>query len=196
MIKYYIYALCEPETEVIRYIGQTRQTLKQRYKNHISSSKTEKLYKAYWIKKLLSNGEKPTLMVLDILYVDNISKENQLFIDKWEYFYIQKYKKLTRLTNDREIEGFRKTKRETRGNSRKTMLKISKEKGWCKSIKLRHIETGEIFEFASVREAWKTLGMREEQLRLLRKGWNMVKQSGKLYKKIIKQCKGYEIVID
>lgn len=59
----YVYGLCEPETDNVRYIGSSVNP-KERYHGHLSASR---LYgsspKEKWICALLEQGKKPTLKV-------------------------------------------------------------------------------------------------------------------------------------
>jgi len=96
MIKYTIYALCEPDSEIIRYIGQTRRPLEERILEHLKSNRSKHLHKCRWILKILRAGKIPNVIILDEIPVDSVTIENQHFIDMWEYFYIQKYKNKTK----------------------------------------------------------------------------------------------------
>jgi len=58
----FIYALCDPDTEIIRYIGKSDDP-KVRYVQHIKDK--HKTYKVNWIKKLKSSGKVPLLKILE-----------------------------------------------------------------------------------------------------------------------------------
>ena len=65
----YIYKLIDPETNDIRYIGQT-DNIKRRYNDHISSSSNENsdcynTYKARWIRKLKSKELLPLIEIVE-----------------------------------------------------------------------------------------------------------------------------------
>lgn len=50
----FIYALCDPDTEEVRYIGKSNST-RRRYSDHINECRTNrKSHKISWIKSLLS----------------------------------------------------------------------------------------------------------------------------------------------
>lgn len=88
----YIYALKDPDTGTIRYIGKSNNP-RRRYNNHISNARNHRDGNRVgnWIRKLLSNNQKPTLEVL--LEVEE---------SKWqttEIEYITKYKEVYNLTN-------------------------------------------------------------------------------------------------
>jgi hypothetical protein len=73
----YIYALSDPETFKIRYIGKTIN-IKARLENHISRSKNFKTSRhvCNWIKSLLNKKLKPILTVIDTTDEENwVSKE-------------------------------------------------------------------------------------------------------------------------
>lgn len=64
-----IYSLSNPQTEEIRYIGQTRHTLKQRLSGHLCGSRCNKSNSFYtpvskWIRKLTAAGLKPVITEL------------------------------------------------------------------------------------------------------------------------------------
>ncbi len=66
MSSVYIYALVDPRTNVIRYVGKTK-TLSKRLAQHLSKTSLRKLtHKNNWIRSLLQHGLVPTLRVLEI----------------------------------------------------------------------------------------------------------------------------------
>lgn len=84
----YIYVLKDPITDEIRYVGQTND-IQRRYNDHISSSINENssdinTYKCRWIRKLLSDGSKPTIEIID--RCESLIESNIL-----EKYYIEKY---------------------------------------------------------------------------------------------------------
>lgn len=66
MMKKYIYVLYDPRNIFdLRYVGQTNN-LKKRYREHISNKELKKdSYKNRWIKKILAEGIKPEILVID-----------------------------------------------------------------------------------------------------------------------------------
>lgn len=60
----YIYALCDPKTNSIRYIGKSIRP-KERYTNHLNDN--SKTHKVNWINSLKSKGLKPTMIILQTL---------------------------------------------------------------------------------------------------------------------------------
>lgn len=60
-----IYALCDPDTKEIRYIGQTTN-LKARLLAHMTEAYAERRNspKVKWIRELLAQGKKPTIIAL------------------------------------------------------------------------------------------------------------------------------------
>lgn len=62
---YYVYALCEPGTEDVRYIGISIHP-KARLREHMGQYYYWRdSYKLGWIKKLKDAGQKPSLLILD-----------------------------------------------------------------------------------------------------------------------------------
>lgn len=60
----FIYALCEPDTEKIRYVGKSDRP-KSRLSMHIHGSNGYRSHLGHWIKSLISRGLRPKLEVLD-----------------------------------------------------------------------------------------------------------------------------------
>lgn len=68
-----IYGLIDPRYDIIRYVGQTVTTLKERFQGHMDEAKKidtsrDTYYKLNWIRKLLSLGlePKPVLLAYNI----------------------------------------------------------------------------------------------------------------------------------
>jgi len=64
-----IYALCDPLTEEVRYIGKTKRKAHTRLRNHITEAKRRiKLtHKANWVYSLLCKNLEPTMSVLEVV---------------------------------------------------------------------------------------------------------------------------------
>lgn len=60
----YIYALCDPITDEIRYIGKTCD-IAARYAHHVGDHLKQKTHKTNWIQSLLSIGISPKIFVLE-----------------------------------------------------------------------------------------------------------------------------------
>lgn len=76
----FIYALKEPDTGEIRYVGKTSNPDK-RFHEHIDNNPREKTRKYYWIQSLKSRGLEPVLEILD-----EVSGEHWR---QWEVAYIE-----------------------------------------------------------------------------------------------------------
>lgn len=59
----FIYALCEPGTRSIRYIGKTYR-IKQRFKEHLRDSIKNKTHLGNWLRLLKSQQQKPEMIIL------------------------------------------------------------------------------------------------------------------------------------
>lgn len=57
----FIYALCEPGTRTVRYIGKSRRVA-QRFSQHLRTK--AKTHLGFWIRKVVAGGEKPNLVVI------------------------------------------------------------------------------------------------------------------------------------
>ena len=82
--KVYIYGLKCPETGIIRYVGKSKKP-KSRYSAHLSHTKAKRydnmhLYR--WIAKLLRNGLKPELVILDTCNNENWKEKEKEWISK------------------------------------------------------------------------------------------------------------------
>lgn len=78
----FIYALKDPRTNIIRYIGKANEPYK-RYKNHLNKCRDKNTHKRNWINSLREEKLKPVLEILE-----------EVSIDKWkdyERMYIKKY---------------------------------------------------------------------------------------------------------
>ena len=87
---FYIYELIDPSTNEVRYIGQTVDAYERLY-NHLEEAKYGNSHKNKWIRKLVKNGMRPILNVIDEI-------ESDIYF--WEMFYINLYRSWgIRLTN-------------------------------------------------------------------------------------------------
>lgn len=80
----FIYALCDPSTMDIRYVGKSNNP-KSRFNCHIKESLDGKhSHKCCWIRTILQKGEKPHLWILDEVDIKDW--------EFWECFYIDLFK--------------------------------------------------------------------------------------------------------
>jgi hypothetical protein len=88
-----IYALCDPDTLEIRYVGQTRVSTERRLKQHIYAASRGKPFRSSkWIRSLVASGRRPVLQVLEIV--------NKTELDTAETAWIKDLRTLeARLTN-------------------------------------------------------------------------------------------------
>jgi group I intron endonuclease len=85
----FIYALVDPISKKIRYIGKSNEP-KKRYYQHLYRSERKRTHKECWINKLLREGLKPELIIIEECS------------DNWqerEKFYIAQYDNLTNSTS-------------------------------------------------------------------------------------------------
>ena len=79
----FIYALKDPRTNIVRYVGKANDPYK-RYQNHINKCRDKNTHKRNWINNLKQEKLKPILEILE-----------EVPVDKWKEFekmYIKKYK--------------------------------------------------------------------------------------------------------
>jgi hypothetical protein len=157
-----IYALKDPFTNEIRYLGRTKNSLKVRLNGHLSKAKQNKFktYKDNWI---LSLNLKPIIELLEIVY-------------GWE----ESYKREQELIKDYLNKGFRLTNLHDRGTggllrdiSDEQKLKISlkvkklhedgKLKCGRKSVDIYDLEGNFIKNCISYKEASEFIGISQKQ---------------------------------
>jgi|LauGreDrversion4_2_1035121.scaffolds.fasta_scaffold13238_4 predicted GIY-YIG superfamily endonuclease len=88
MERVYIYGLCTNVDDTIRYIGKTNN-LQKRLKSHYSQRNVSKTYKNNWINKVIDDGNKIIISIIE-----------EVNFEEWqerEIFWIEKYK--SNLTN-------------------------------------------------------------------------------------------------
>lgn len=86
-----IYKLIDPDTKQVRYIGYTSQELHLRVVTHLMCIRTHKKRKNHsnritWLTNLLKQGKIPIIKAIRIV------KEEEW--EKWEIYYIKKYRGL------------------------------------------------------------------------------------------------------
>lgn len=87
-----IYALSDPESHEIRYVGKTVKNIKVRFSEHISKSlKNPTSYKDYWIKSLDEKGLRPLITLIETCEKD--------IWEIREKYWISHYRSFSRLTN-------------------------------------------------------------------------------------------------
>lgn len=86
-MEYYIYGLSSSENGIIRYIGQTKNALKNRLNEHKCDALTRNLksHKCNWIRKIYKSGFK--------LQIELIEKTDELHWQEREIYWIQEYRK-------------------------------------------------------------------------------------------------------
>jgi hypothetical protein len=80
-----IYALKDPLTGFVRYVGKTNRNELDRLSEHICDAKRKKGHKENWIKKLINENQKPIIEILKLV------EENEW--EFWEKFFIEKFNK-------------------------------------------------------------------------------------------------------
>ena len=136
-----IYALSDESGE-IRYVGKTKQYLKQRLYSHIKECYSgRKSHKISWIKSLLKNEKRPIISTLDTVEEDNW--------EYWEKYWIEKLRNegcnLTNLTEGGQGgNGYSHTEEsKQRMSESKRGVKLSDEhkKKISEKLKEKYLET-------------------------------------------------------
>jgi hypothetical protein len=135
-----IYYLSDNNGE-IRYVGKTKQFLKQRLYAHIIECKSErKSHKISWIKSLLNKGERPLINV-----IDEVPEEEWEF---WEQYWISQFTSwgfnLTNLTSGGQgANGYKHTddsKKKMRKSKLGTTLTQEQRDKISKSVRQKFID--------------------------------------------------------
>lgn len=64
--RYFIYALCDPRDQSIRYVGITKQPVKKRVSSHLKAARCgANLYCSCWLRQLLDEELRPLVVVLE-----------------------------------------------------------------------------------------------------------------------------------
>lgn len=86
-----IYALVDPTTKTVRYVGKTQKELSIRLLEHLEPARLKHhTYKNHWINSLLTSGLKP-----EIVLIKQVEGNDWQF---WEQYYISIYENLTNST--------------------------------------------------------------------------------------------------
>jgi hypothetical protein len=89
-----IYALIDPQTNEVRYVGKTKRTLRIRLRAHINDNPKHNTHKFNWIKMLKSDDIEPIIVELEVCNENN-------WIER-EKYWIKQYNNLTNLTTGGE----------------------------------------------------------------------------------------------
>jgi hypothetical protein len=139
----YIYALLDPLTEEVRYIGKTVKP-KTRLYSHLIESKNLKLsnHRLNWIRKLTSNNYKPIFKILKICKLSEFEFYEESFIKKYDF---------NILTN---------SDRTGQGNKGRKRSIIDKQSVKLSKIVFMYNINGELIKkFKSVRDAARSLNI-------------------------------------
>lgn len=92
-MKYYIYGLSSSEDGIIRYVGQTKNNIKNRLNEHKCDALTKKLksHKCNWIRKVYRDGFE--------IKISLIEETDEKHWQEREIYWIQEYRKTNKLLN-------------------------------------------------------------------------------------------------
>lgn len=68
--RFQVYGLFDPDTDELRYIGQTRASLRVRLQGHLASARTLVAknchdYRVHWLNSLLKDGKRPVIRLIE-----------------------------------------------------------------------------------------------------------------------------------
>lgn len=78
-----IYALCDPDTGAVRYIGQTTAEPSGRFTHHLSASTEGGALKRRWLDVLVAQGLQPTMRVLATTTSDHADEIERQYITRY-----------------------------------------------------------------------------------------------------------------
>ena len=93
-MEYKIYALIDPRTKCVRYVGKTKQPLLVRLRKHINDKPKHNTHKHNWIQSLITINLKPEIVMLELCNETN-------WVER-EKYWIQYFDNLTNLTTGGE----------------------------------------------------------------------------------------------
>ena len=85
--KCYIYVLCDPDTEEIRYVGRTINKLSVRLNCHCCINGIRKNHNYWcknWVVSLLHNNKRPLIKVIDIVDINNWQENEKYYINLYK----------------------------------------------------------------------------------------------------------------
>lgn len=80
VVKVFIYALCEPDTGSVRYVGKAEDT-RRRLRNHLNDKATTR--KAHWVRSLQQVGQEPKLVILEEATTSNWQEAERYWIQHY-----------------------------------------------------------------------------------------------------------------
>lgn len=77
----FIYALCEPETLEVRYVGKASDP-QVRYRRHLQPSELKpETHRTHWIRELLANEQRPALVILEEVKAERWQERERYWIE-------------------------------------------------------------------------------------------------------------------
>jgi len=131
----FIYGLTDNLTNQVRYIGKT-VNISRRLRKHISERFLHNSYKDRWIRKVIDNGGR-----IDIFIIDVVNKEEWIF---WEQHYISYFRYIGANLTNGTIGGDEPPSTKNRKHTEESKLKMSQTKKgkdipWLNNGKVRSL---------------------------------------------------------
>lgn len=166
-----LYVLKDPNTLEVKYVGQTRYTIKQRFWGHMSLAKKKSYPVSFWIMSLVEKNQKPIIEKIVSVPIE-IADETEIKLIKYFKFFCN----LTNATIGGRMHGHKiggKWSDNTRLNviksgiyerHRKNMIENNPSKLHMKSIVQYDLNGNLIKEWDSCMSAAKSIGVRHSSL--------------------------------
>jgi predicted GIY-YIG superfamily endonuclease len=127
----FIYALKDPTTNEIRYIGKANDP-NERYKNHINKYGDKNTHKRNWLNKLREEKLKPILEILEEVSIDNWVEFEKSYIKK----YLDAGCKLLNYTDGGDGATFANSGSFKKGEGGKKVVMLDKDGNYIKTFNM------------------------------------------------------------
>lgn len=208
-MKIYVYALCEPETRVLRYIGRSKNP-SRRLTDHIQEIKRYDNRKTRWLKQLLENYQIPEIIILEETNKTECAFWEEYYVDlfrSWNFDLFNTYNNFNKNYCHEEsakkasINNINKNKKIIHSEDTKRKIAENLKKRYLADPRLKELYQynpklitpiigfnidGRVIEFKSIGEASRILNLKSTKIQDYLKGRRYGKYKGWTFKYIDK----------
>ena len=132
----YIYALCDPDTNEVRYVGKADNPT-ERYKAHLLTVGRPNTHRKAWVQSLIRQGKKPLLKLLEEVTGDNWRERERWWIAEMRH----RGARLTNLTDGGDgVDGYHHTE-----ETRRKLAEISRQRVMSAETRAKLSATSKLF---------------------------------------------------